>query len=71
MAQDDPKLARQVLDVFARSERPTSVFTLRRTARLAARALMRRRGERASTMLSARRDLAGALDAWRERRLAL
>jgi flavin-dependent dehydrogenase len=71
VAQDDPALTRQLLDVFSRSERPTAVFTARRTARLTARALLRRRGERASTALRARRDLAGAVSAWRERRLAL
>jgi len=68
MASEDPAVARELLDVFARSRRPASVFTARRTLRLTARALARRR---AGTIASARRDIATAFADWRERRVAL
>lgn len=67
MAADDPAVARELLDVFSRSRRPSSVFTTRRTLRLTARALARRR---AGTIASARRDIATAIADWRERRVA-
>jgi flavin-dependent dehydrogenase len=67
MAADDPAVARELLDVFSRSRRPSSVFTARRTLRLTARALARRR---AGTIASARRDIATAFADWRERRIA-
>ena len=67
MAADDPEVARELLDVFSRSRRPSSVFTARRTLRLTARALARRR---AGTIASARRDLTTAIADWRERRVA-
>lgn len=67
MAADDPAVARELLDVFSRSRRPSSVFTARRTLRLTARALARRR---AGTIASARRDIATAFADWRERRVA-
>jgi flavin-dependent dehydrogenase len=67
MAADDPAVARELLDVFSRSRRPSSVFTARRTLRLTARALARRRG---GTLASARRDIATAFADWRERRVA-
>jgi flavin-dependent dehydrogenase len=67
MAAADPAVARELLDVFSRSRRPASVFTARRTLRLTARALARRR---AGTLASARRDIATAVADWRERRVA-
>lgn len=67
MAADDPDVARELLDVFSRSRPPSSVFTARRTLRLTARALARRR---AGTIASARRDIATAIADWRERRVA-
>jgi 2-polyprenyl-6-methoxyphenol hydroxylase-like FAD-dependent oxidoreductase len=71
MAQDDPALARQLLDVFSRSTRPSSLFTARRTLRLTARALARGGGGRMGTLARARRDVATAVADWRERRAAL
>jgi 2-polyprenyl-6-methoxyphenol hydroxylase-like FAD-dependent oxidoreductase len=71
LAQDDPALARQLLDVFSRSTRPSSLFTARRTLRLTAGALARRGGDRMGTLASARRDVATAVADWRERRAAL
>jgi len=70
-AQDDPALARQMLDVFSRSARPGDVLTARRTLRLATRALARRGSDRTATLASAARDLGTALADWRERRVAL
>jgi hypothetical protein len=67
MAAADPAVARELLDVFSRSRRPSSVFTARRTLRLTARALARRR---VGTLASARRDIATAFADWRERRVA-
>ncbi len=46
-AENDPDLARQMLDVFSRVARPSSVFSARRTLRLAARALARKLPARA------------------------
>lgn len=66
-AQDDPDLARQLLDVFSRSTRPSDVFTARRTLRLAGRALVRRGSDRTATLVSATRDVATALADRRER----
>ena len=70
-AQDDPALARQMLDVFSRSARPSEVFTPRRTLRLTRRALARGGADRAGALASARRDFATAFADWRERRVAL
>jgi flavin-dependent dehydrogenase len=70
-AQEDPELARQVLDVFSRSARPSDVFTAGRTLRLAGRALARRGSDRTATLAGAARDVATALADWRERRVAL
>jgi menaquinone-9 beta-reductase len=66
-AQDDPLLARRMADVFSRSARPADVLTLRRTARLATRALRRRGGDRAATLAASGRDVSTALADWRER----
>ena len=71
LAAADPALARQMLDVFSRSERPMDIFTARRTLRLAGRALARRGSDRTATLASAARDVATALADWRERRVAL
>jgi flavin-dependent dehydrogenase len=65
-AQGDPELARQVLDVFSRTTRPSEVFTARRVLGLAGRALARR-----GSIAGARRDVATAVADWRERRVAL
>jgi flavin-dependent dehydrogenase len=70
-AQDDPDLARQVLDVFSRTARPSEVFTARRMLRFAGRALLRRSGDRTATLAGAARDVATALSDRRERRVAL
>src|SRR3954454_14838369 len=70
-AQEDPGLARDVLDVFSRSRRPSDVFTARRTLGLAGRALVRRGSDRTATLTSAARDVATALADRRERRVAL
>jgi 2-polyprenyl-6-methoxyphenol hydroxylase-like FAD-dependent oxidoreductase len=70
-AQDDPDLARRMLDVFSRAARPSEVLTARRTLRLAGRALTRRGRHRMATRASAARDVAIALADWRERRVAL
>jgi flavin-dependent dehydrogenase len=69
-AEDDPELARRLLDVFSRSVRPSDVFTARHTLGLAARALARRGSDRTATLASAARDVATALADRRERRLA-
>jgi flavin-dependent dehydrogenase len=71
LAQDDPALTRDVLDVFSRTTRPSDVFTTRRTLRLAWRAFARRGSDRAATAASAARDVATAVADWRERRVAL
>ena len=68
MAAADPAVARELLDVFSRSRRPSGVFSAGRTLRLTGRALARRR---VGTLASARRDLATALADWRERRVAI
>jgi menaquinone-9 beta-reductase len=70
MAQGDPALATQMLDVFSRTARPSSVFTARRTLRLAGRALARHGADRTATLASAGRDCATAFAHWRERRAA-
>src|SRR4051812_12281094 len=70
-ARDDADLARDILDVFSRSARPSDVFTARRTLRFAGRALARRRGGRTATVASAMRDVSTAIADWRERRVAL
>ena len=70
LAAEDPAVARKMLDVFSRTERPSSVFTARQTARLAFRALKRRGGDRAATLASLTRDAGTAASDWRERRLA-
>jgi 2-polyprenyl-6-methoxyphenol hydroxylase-like FAD-dependent oxidoreductase len=70
LAAEDPALARRMLDVFSRTERPSDVFTARRTARLAFRALKRRGSDRATTLTTLTRDAATAASDWRERRLA-
>jgi len=69
-AARDPLLARALLDVFSRSARPSDVLTVRRGARLAARALARRGGSPAATLAGAARDVATAAGDWRERRVA-
>jgi flavin-dependent dehydrogenase len=69
LAAEDPALARRMLDVFSRTERPSDVFTARRTARLAFRALKRRGSDRATTLATLTRDAATAASDWRERRL--
>jgi len=69
-AQADPQLARRMADVFSRSARPADVLTARRTARLAARALQRRGGDRIATLATMGRELAVAGRDWRERRLS-
>lgn len=69
-AQSDPALARQMLDVFSRVARPSSVTTPRRTLRLTRRALARRRAGRAGALASAARDFAVAFAHWRERLVA-
>jgi flavin-dependent dehydrogenase len=69
-AQDDPRLARRMADVFSRSARPADVLTARLTARLAARALRRRGSDRVATLSTMGRDLAVAGRDWRERRLS-
>jgi menaquinone-9 beta-reductase len=66
-AQDDPLLARRMADVFSRSARPADVLTLRRTARLATRALRRRGSDRVATLAASGRDVSTALADWRER----
>ncbi|HEY3019348.1 MAG TPA: FAD-dependent monooxygenase [Solirubrobacteraceae bacterium] len=71
VAQDDPAVARQLLDVFARTARPASVLSARRTLRLAGRALARRGSDRTATVASAVRDVTTAIADWRERRLVL
>jgi 2-polyprenyl-6-methoxyphenol hydroxylase-like FAD-dependent oxidoreductase len=70
-AENDPELARQMLDVFSRRARPSSVFTTRRTLRLTGRALSRKRADRTGTLARAARDFSVAFSDWRERRLAL
>src|SRR3954470_9011930 len=70
-AQEDPDLARDVLDVFSRTARPSALFTARRTLGLAARALVRRGSDRTATLASAARDVATALADRRERRVVL
>jgi 2-polyprenyl-6-methoxyphenol hydroxylase-like FAD-dependent oxidoreductase len=70
-AENDPDLARQVLDVFSRSARPSSVFTARRALRLTGRALARGRADRARTLVGAMRELSVAFSDWRERLVAL
>ena len=70
-AENDPELARQMLDVFSRRARPSSVFTARRTLRLTGRALARRHADRAGTLGRAARDFSVAFSDWRERRVAL
>ena len=71
LAATDADLARRLLDVFSRSERPMDVFTARRTLTLAVRAPSRRGSDRTATLASAARDGATAIADWRERRLAL
>jgi flavin-dependent dehydrogenase len=71
LAQDDPALARTMLDVFSRVARPSDVLTVPRTARVVARALARRGSDRTATLAAAARDAATALADWRERRVAL
>jgi menaquinone-9 beta-reductase len=66
-AQDDPLLARRMADVFSRSARPAEVLTLRRSARLAARALRRRGSDRVATLAASGRDVSTAVADWRER----
>jgi 2-polyprenyl-6-methoxyphenol hydroxylase-like FAD-dependent oxidoreductase len=70
LAADNPAVARQLLDVFSRTTRPTDVFTARRTLALAGRAFARRGSDRLGTLASARRDVATAFADWRERRVA-
>jgi 2-polyprenyl-6-methoxyphenol hydroxylase-like FAD-dependent oxidoreductase len=70
LAQDDPAVATELLDVFARSRRPSSVLTPRRTVTLAGRALRRRGGGRTATLSTAARALATAIADWRERTTA-
>jgi 2-polyprenyl-6-methoxyphenol hydroxylase-like FAD-dependent oxidoreductase len=71
LAADDPAVARQMLDVFSRTARPADVFTARRTAQLAWRALARRGTDRAATLTRAARDLGRAAADWRERQAVL
>jgi menaquinone-9 beta-reductase len=68
MAQDDPRLARRMLDVFSRSARPSDVLTAGRSARLVARALRRAGNDRVATLAAAAHDVRTALADWRERR---
>jgi flavin-dependent dehydrogenase len=71
MAAEDPRVARELLDVFSRSARPADVFTARRTLGLMTRALARRGANRTETIGSAVSDVTTAFADWRERRLAL
>jgi menaquinone-9 beta-reductase len=68
MAQDDPRLARRMLDVFSRSARPSDVLTAGRSARVVARALRRAGNDRVATLAAAAHDVRTALADWRERR---
>ena len=67
-----PQLGRELLDVFARSRRPSQVFTARRAGRLAAFALARRGADRQAVLSTigrdARVDLRDRADRWRLRR---
>lgn len=57
-AQAHPAFASQMLDVFSRTRRPSEVLTLRRGARLAARALRRPGADRRAILRDVRHQLA-------------